>query len=491
VLKRQTCWLLAALVPAVAAWGQERPAGLPAPGLPVIKIAGRPNTRYESLQAAIDAAPADAAIEIGAGRCDERVTITKNLQLVGAGADATVLGPTADRQAARRDEIAAIWQALDAASRAAEDDDAQPLDDDQRAELTRRAENLKRLHAEYLAPVVLIEQGATVELRGLKVTLPDAPREGEGLQGDGAVTVKRANVRLVDCAVVGCLSGGVYAEDGSKVEIVDSLVAGCWSSGVSAFNRHQGELTITGSEIRNNYHNNVWSGSGACRITGCRISGSAWFGIRTGDVAPRIERNAIFDNARAAIYAETATGAARQNLICRNQMGGVAIWAPSEFALEENVFLDNVDAAVFVNGPARPSIVRNVFARSAAGVRLGPLRLPKAIEPPATDVQLVGNLFAGVEQPLTRWKPAEGDQPEAHAPLELPADAGNRLVDAELRLGERQRLVIGPEFSQDGVDRAAVAQISLESQWELTPEEQAMIPDGPSREWSKWKMRPK
>src|SRR6185295_3373148 len=106
-------------------------------------------------------------------------------------------------------------------------------------------------------------------------------------------------------------------------------------------------------------HYNIQTGpdSNPMVIEGCRISGSAWSGIRYGDRAAVIQNNVFFDNARLGIYAD-GDGKIQQNLFYQNAMGGIACWSPNKATVADNLFLDN-EGGVYVNGECETVIRHN------------------------------------------------------------------------------------------------------------------------------------
>jgi hypothetical protein len=63
------------------------------------------------------------------------------------------------------------------------------------------------------------------------------------------------------------------------------------------------------SDVRNCYHRCVTLVTEEATVERCRISGSAWHGIRYDNCSPKILNNHIFGNARSGIYASGQTRA--------------------------------------------------------------------------------------------------------------------------------------------------------------------------------------
>ena len=453
-------------------------------GKPTVTIAGQEGKSFDSLQDALDTAPSGAIIHLGTGRFGERVTIRKPVTLVGAGTDQTIVGPTEKEQLECWDELVRVAGEIEATMRAAEEaNPRRSLTPEETEKVGRDYKELERLKGLSRQPVVLIEGAEGVVLRSLRVTMPLTPREGSGLPVTAAVTIKDSRVQLAEMAIVGCMADGVDASGDSKLEIVGSLIAACWGSGVSG----GGEMTIRDSDIRNNYHYNIWVGADPCVIEGCRISGTAWSGIRCGGASTRIVRNVIFHNDRG-IYSAGTNAVVERNLICRNR-GAVSCWASAQPLYEGNLFLENELHAISVGGPAEPRFRNNLFVDSPSGVTYAPLKLPREVKPPATDFHLEGNIFWQVDQPVVLCK-SRDDRTQDEV-VSVVGENGNRFANPRVEIDDEQRLAIGNSEIIRELKLAGLQGLTLRSPWPLTPEELAMIPDDGTVDNSKWKKRPK
>ncbi|MFN0053010.1 MAG: PQQ-binding-like beta-propeller repeat protein [Planctomycetales bacterium] len=463
---------------------RPEPTNSVAPPKNRVGILNVPESGFDSIQAAIDAAPEGAVIHIGEGRFDERLKITKPVTLVGAGSTKTVLGPTMDQQVRRRQALEEKYRFVESAG------NTLPKDFDQE-KFKKEVETLSR---EYSDPVIELKNVAPVTIRAMKITMPDTPRAGSGLLSASAVALNHAGLHVDDCAIVGCLGDGIRAENGSDLQMTNSLVAGVWGTGVAVFTRGQlGRLRIIDSDIRNCYHNNIWTGpdSKPCLIEGCRISGSAWFGIRFGDSAAVIRRNAIFDNARTGIYAESNEGTISHNLLYHNAMGGASCWFQCKATFERNLFVENSDAGLWVNGACEPSIHRNIFIGSPRAVTYGPIAMQKLNLEPTGKFYVRKNVFWKIDQPVVLRRPAEGDAEPRVESIALGESSGNRTGDPEISIDASQRLTLGATSPARDMGWDDAHLLTMKSRWPLTTEEQEMIPDDGTREWSKWKMRPR
>lgn len=268
---------------------------------------------------------------------------------------------------------------------------------------------------------------------------------------------------MSDCAVLGPYMNGISVTDGSSVDITRTLVAAMWGTGIQVYasDRRAGpagrpaRLNLSDSDIRNCYHRGVTIRScDGTTITNCRISGSAWHGIRYDHCSPTITDNHIFANARSGIYASGKTAATvRGNVFTKNEMNGISCWFDNADTIDGNTFVDNLREGVAVLGNSRPTLSNNVIARNPIGVVIGKIsgRGDQAIGP--ADPKLVDNTF---------WNNGTAVQIDGEA---RPVPEGNQ--SAEPKLDEAKLAVDGP--------------------WPVQPEETAMIPDGETREFSKWK----
>lgn len=447
-----------------------------------VHIADDPDTLFDSIQSAIDAAQEGDSIQIGEGRFDERLRVNKQITLHGAGADKTVLGPTLDNQVRLREKIEEFADRVSSGK----------LTEEERTDPAKLQKHFEQQFKDYSAPVIEIKDVVGVELRGLRVTLPDTPQKGKGFSSSQGVSIDHAGVVISDCAVVGCMEGGIRASNGSDLTIQDSLIAGVWGTGVAMFNREPGRLRISDSEIRNCYHNNIWTGpySDPCIIERCRISGSAWFGIRYGDQTPVIENNLIFENARAGIYVEGDEGVIRGNVLYKNGSGGIACYYANQARIEKNLFAENQQTAIWVNGNGEPAIHGNVFLQSPRGISYGPLTLGKTVLQPAGKYDIRDNYFWNIETPVALRDPVKPDGSWSDHAVAM-EEIDNQLIDPGFSRGPEGIWQVDDTspVRQSGLDKQ-LAKVPARSRWPITDEETAMIPDGQTRDWSKWKMRP-
>lgn len=455
------------------------------PGHDTIATIVDTDRKFDSLQAAIDAAPAGSTIELGTGRFDERLRITKSITLVGEGTDATILGPTEETQLARSNRLEELFSRLDAIMRSIEQSrPRRELTSDETEEVRNGYAQGKLLDEQLRAPVITVEGNTNVELRSLRVTMPLTPREGSGLPVRAAIQVKDAKLSIRDVAIVGCMAEGIDVTGDAKLTVDDCLVAACWGTGVSASHPNTAKVHIKNSDVRNNYHYNIGLGIESCVIEDCRISGTAWSGISTGAKWVRIERNIFFHNNRA-IYAAGESGVVRGNLIYDN-VSGASCWYRGKPLYESNIFYNNKKGGIFVAGPAEPLIRKNLFVAGERGLSYRPAKTVKQDYPVADRFRLEQNVFWEMENPLSITRSTEDDARPEH--LDLPE--GNEIVDPRIDIPEGTLTLGNQELAKRlGID--AMHGMSLKSHWPITPEEAAMIPDDGLLDANLWKKRPK
>ncbi len=455
---------------------------------PTATIGGQSGKEFATVQSALEAAPSGAVIYLSAGRFNERIVIRKPVTVVGAGAGETILGPTKTEQEDHWDEATSISRMIDDKMRTvAEANPPREITEKEADNIKRDYKKMSRLVETCLEPVVLIEGIEKVVLRALGVTMPLTPTEGSGLQVTAAVKVDSAEVQLIECAIVGCMSNGIGVTGNSILEIKNCLVAACWGTGVTSSHPNDSVVHIADSDIRNNYHYNISLGVEKCDIEGCRISGTAWSGISTGAKRVLIERNAIFHNSRG-IYSVGENGVVRNNLIYRNNVGA-SCWSPEEPLYEANLFLENKQSALFVSGPAVPEIRQNMIVDSLIGVKYGPMKITGGEKPHASEYAIEGNLFWKIGTP-TVVSPSR-ETSSLDKPIEVLDTEGNRRVDPQLSIADHQQLKIGNVDLLREKNFQVLTKITLQSRWPATPEELAMIPDDGTVQSSKWKKRQK
>jgi parallel beta-helix repeat protein len=407
----------------------------------------------ESIQAAIDKAPPDAVIRLREGEWKERIVIAKPLTIEGAGWEKTTIKPD---------------QPLPGATPEA------------RAEFRKRytpglpEAEVAKLNQEWSEkfekPTLLVQETGKVTVRGVRIGGAFASRAQMG--NETLIVFRKAQGTLIKCAAIGPFANGVQLADQSDIEIRQSFIGALWGEGIVVRGRSRtskGEpsrLRLIESEVRNVYHYGVAIGPGcdSTVVERCRISGTAWHGIRYDDASPTIIGNVIFQNARSGIYASGKTQAAvRENLFWKNEMDGISCWFDNTDTIENNTFVGNLREGLAVIGGSKPNVSRNIFIGNPTAIVCSMTRGSTA----AGDPVLSGNLFFDnkvVLQVKEESKPA-------------PQDSVN--ADPKFRDPDSQ------DFTP-GVALGATKPLIPTGPWPLLAEEKAIIPADDTREYNYW-----
>ena len=411
----------------------------------------------ESVQAAIDKAPDGATIKLAAGAYPESVTITKPVTLVGAGWDKTTLGP--DKQLPltqkQKDEF---FAALETTS-----------------DKQERAKIAIAFATGQARPTMTVKNTKDVVLRGIRFRgLPTGSADG-GLTAESLVTFDNAAGTIAECAVVGPFMNGVAVLAGSDVKIEKSLVAAMWGTGVAAARR--AKLHLSESDVRNCYHRCVTIATDDATVEKCRISGSAWHGIRYDHCSPKILDNHVFANARSGIYASGDTAATvRGNVFWRNEMGGMSCWFDNKDTVERNTIVGNLREGVSVLGGSTTNFARNVFVDNPIGVVCGKVaaRGQQPAESPMGEPKLENNFFFDNPKVLQAGEDVK------------PLPAGNETADPRVGTAD-ESFKLAADSPARKVEAGAADPIPFASPFPILPEEKAMIPDSETRDYAKWK----
>lgn len=415
---------------------------------PIVVAAG------ESIQAAIDKAPAGAVIRLREGEWKERIVINKPVTIEGAGWEKTLIKPDQPVPGATPEAKAEFRKRY-----------VRGLPDAELAKLNREWEE------KFEKPTVLVHDTGKVTVRGLRIG-GMAPASKEQAGGDTLVVFRKAHASLVECALVGPFANGIQIADASDVEIRKSLVAAMWSEGIVVRGRTRnsaGEpsrLRMADSEVRNVYHYGIAIGAGcdSTIIERCRISGTAWHGIRYDNASPTITGNLLFQHARSGIYASGKTQATvRDNVFWKNEMNGMSCWFSNTDTIENNTFVGNLREGLLVVGGSKPNLSNNIFLAN-------PVAIECSMTQGSTDVGdpvLKGNLFWDNKIALQ----VKGESKPA------PEDSVN--ADPKLRAANTQ------DFTP-GVALGAAKPLVPTGPWPLLAEEKAIIPADDTRQFDYW-----
>ncbi|GAB4319803.1 MAG: hypothetical protein Kow0059_13950 [Candidatus Sumerlaeia bacterium] len=453
----------AGIVPVACARRAPAPMTDAAPA--VVTVARSGPADFQSIQEAVDHAPAGAIVRVGPGRWVETVLITRPITLEGSGCEHTSLAPPGARRAA-----------LERATQRAE----RRLHDARTPEARNRA-RLAMLSEEF-RPALLVKDAAGVTLRGLRISqLP--PDRAEHPLGPCALGIVNSAVVVEDCVVCGSTRDGVAVLGACDVVFRRCLAAGAWGAGVSVMG-----LTGVGTpirvliedcEVRNNYQTNVLlrqTGTGVA-IEHCRVSGSAGPGIRCQEgSSPSITRSTVFGNGQAGLWIGPGPTAAivRHNLIYANSGPGLSLEPGGDDLLERNTIAFNGKAGLARRGDAPLRLSHNIFYRNAAGLDWNGTLMPDAaaLERPG----LIPEMNLWVERrAATGVEPSDSSGVTAGAGVEPPFA---NPAAGDLRLPEGWCAPFG--------EAGAAGFPDLQSPRPLQPEELAILPPAHTRGAAYW-----
>lgn len=399
----------------------------------------------ESIQKAIDAAPAGAVIQLGEGEWRERITISKPLTIEGAGWEKTSIKPdqfppdvTAKSKAEFRERY------------------VRGLSVTERAVLDREwAEKFAR-------PTLLVEETVDVVVRGLRIG-GIAPPSDQRAGGEALVVFRKAQGSMSGCAVIGPSEDGIQIEGGSDVEIAHSLVAALRGVGIiiEGWNpsSRPSRLHLAESEVRTIAGGvQIGRDCDGTLIERCRIRDSRGNGIYYEEASPTITGNAVFNNARSGIHAHGKTHATvRGNLVWKNKLHGMECWFENTDTIEGNTFVENVHDALVAMGNSKPTAIHNIFADSPVAISCG--MVGRRIGQPV----LTANLFwqtATVLQVMEEKKPA----PE-----------GSLSTDPQFRDSTKADFALAPSSPAIAANIGLPEPLAPASPWPMLPEEKAIV----------------
>jgi len=458
--------LLVPLAAARCALAEE--AGDP-PARADLTVAADGSAQFRSIREAIAAAPAGAVVRVAPGTYGERVVIDKPLTLEGAGWDRTVLSWPSTGQA---DWIAQQKRIIEAQSEAEK----------------------RRLAEEFEANrpggwTLVVRNTAGVEISGFKITAPEEPVRRFGT--DAIVEFAAAGARMVACAVVGCPGKGILIHGGSEVEIRDSLIAAVWGEGIFVGARRDDQpatpsrARIAGCDLRHCYRVGIRirPGNDDTLVEGCRISGSAWHGIRYDDASPSISGNLLFENERTGIYASGATAAAvRGNLFLANDLAGIACWEQNRDVIEENTFASNQRSGLEVLGEANPAVHGNIFFGNPKAVSVNNVTDLSPWAYAQSRIVFSQNIFWQNQNDADWLRPAGEGMPAERGTIPAVAESGNEQIDPLFAdpVAQDFSLQSGSPALAAGIGAAAPP--AFTSPWPAQPEESAFVADAASRQ---------
>ena len=449
----------------------------------VLTVSADGSADYKTIQAAIDAASDGATIKIAAGIYEERVTINKPITLEGAGWGKTTI-TAVNRAAEAMEEI--MQEAM------------------RRYQAAKTNEERKAIQAEFktrfgsqfafdLAPPVLLVTGAEdVVIRNIKFTYPGRVVEGRVLPVP-VVKFKGARAKIIDCVVIDSAGDGMHIVDGSDVEVRNCLVAAVWSTGIAVSGGNTASTTarIIDSEIRNCHHRCVTFGKNTEKsvIKGCRVSGSAWHGIRYDHTSPTISDNIIFGNARSGIYASGTTSASvKNNVFFANEMGGMSCWSRNGDTIEGNTFVGNEGVGLSILGKSKPIVRKNIFSANPTGISCSNIASNSPDSKTDGVFTFEENIFWNNGDNAVLHHPKTDDSERSQENIPLGEKQGNIEADPLFADLLRKNFSLKPDSAARRAGIGVADALTVIGAYPVQPEEIAIIPDGDTRDSRKWKL---
>jgi predicted Ser/Thr protein kinase len=437
----------------------------PIPSEPqVLRVLADGSGTHATIQAAIDAAATGAVIHIGPGRFEAPLTINKALTLVGEGWQQTFISPPYAAPNAHSEFDRRIREAATDAER-------------------------RRIQSEFAAslpgPVLQVTTTRPVVIAGIRFTLPGVPSEGR-LMSSTVVQVNAGEVTMRDCAIVGSHGNGLTISQGANVTVSNCLVAAAWNTGIQIERASKsGRVLIVDSDIRNCHYAGITARAENVEIRRCRVSGSAWHGIRYDNTSPLIEGSLIFANARSGIYASGRSEAqVRGNVFWKNEMNGLSAWFNNRDAIHNNTFAANLREGLAIVGASEPTLRQNIFWSNPVGISIGDVNDSSASARASGRLNLRDSVFWTNGVSIVFNGAAAANDPSLTNRFTLGNFAGCQEKDPEFRDPARGDFSVR---SGSAHDAGASQPLALQSPWPLQPEEKAIIPETDTRDSRAWR----
>ena len=442
---------------------------------PIIRVSATGDADYRSIQEALNAAPSGALVKVGAGTYRENLAITNSVRIEGAGWNQTRIelpGITAPT-------VGETWERL--------------LVELEKIPLEKRRAKVRNLFDRDQNRPLFIEGTNDVFIRGVGFHWV-GPKTKDRSVINQLVEISNADVTLEDVVVLGSSDNAILAHRGAGLTMRRCLVAGNWGRGLMISTRNQPVkyARIIDCDIRHNYLSHITFAAGTREglVSGCRLYGTAFFGIRPYSTNLVISGNAIFEGARSAFYSVGSDVLVTNNLLLNNAFGGGSSWQGNRSRFFNNTFANNGSYGIISISSGRPVIKGNIFyghdnaLHSSFSSGMDPKKAKSG------DFEVAGrNLYY---QNGTNWAhfSPNPDEPKKGRVKTLTPDQVVSFDPGFVNpAGSDFRLRNNSRARREGF--GAVGFPSLISPFPLQPEEKAIIPEVDSWDFNKWKKPPK
>ena len=440
------------------------------PAATVLRVAHSGDADFKSIQAAIATAGPGTVVEVAAGTWREDITISRPITLKGAGWNRTIVELPGNTEST----VEAMWDRI-----------IRGLEAMTPEERKQKARSLMKLPVNQ--PLRIADaKGVTVSNIGFHWA---GPRSINPHVIQQLAQITNSTARLEGVAIVGSVEDGLLTHGNSDVTLTNCLIAGNWGRGIQA---RSGRIRVVGCDLRHNYrsHIAIFHGMQSARVDSSRLFGSAFFGLRPGGTNTVISGNAVFDNARTAFYLGSTSLVISNNLILRNEYGGASAWGGNRDHFIDNTFVNNGRYGVISIGSAKPVLTRNIFFGHDTAIQSGVSAAKPIDRQKPGEFDLRENLFSNNRTNWMRLIRPPNANVRVPQIVNLKSHAGTKHFDPGFRdPGSRDYSLRGDSQAR-AAGFGAADPISLESPFELTESEKAMIPAGDSWAFNLWRKPP-
>lgn len=441
-----------------------------------IHVSTQGDADHRSIQAAVDAASPGAMIKVAAGTYRENLAIAKTVRLVGAGWNQTRV----ELPGITESTVEATWEKL--------------LDELEQMSPAEREKRLReRIDQRDKNRPLRISGANEVSITGMGFHWVGPKTKNRAVIHQLA-EITNATVSLRDVAVLGSPDTAVLAHGGARLTMDRCLVAGNWGRGLQISSRDSAAefARITNCDIRHNYlsHIAIYAGSEGGIVSGCRLYGTAFFGIRPYATNVVITGNSIFNGARTAFYCVESDVLITNNLIFNHEFGGISSWNGNRDRIFNNTFVNNAGYGITAIGTAKPRIKGNIFYGHDSGLRSSFSSRADRKNAKIGDFEFAGeNLFF---QNGTNWSWFAPDPDhDKKGIIKSLTPEKVAAMDPGFMSPESRNYQLPPNSPARQRGLGAFGFPTLFSPFPLQPEEKAIIPDSDSWSFQGWKEPPK